>query len=367
MQKNILASESVGKGHPDKICDQIADAILDACLAQDLQARVACEVLITHKLLVIGGEISMSGWIDFQTTAWSVLVPLGYTKDDFVVVIDIKKQSKELKQALVTGANDQIIVYGYATDETPNYMPLSVSLAHDLLQRIEKYTKTTNQHIFKLDMKTQVFVDYDTHKIAQILLSVQHYPNVNCLHLTQTLNDIIDTMVADYGLNYDFLRLINPTKSFIIGGVASDSGLTGRKIMVDSYGTIARHGGGAFSGKDITKLDRSGAYYARYVAINLVAAGLVKKCEIQLCYGIGINDILSFHINTFQTHKVSLKMLYEIVSKVFDFQVSYILHKFKATKINFLPLAVYGHFGRKDLDLWWEKPDQINQIKSFWK
>lgn len=372
--QKILTSESVGAGHPDKICDQISDKVLDECLKQDKNSKVACEVFAANRLIVIGGEITTTGYVDVVKCAWDVLLPLGYKESDFTIISNVNSQSQEIFNAVQKnnlneiGAGDQGIVFGYATNESKNYMPLTINIAHDLMKNAERIKNENSIKFIKSDMKSQVSIDYSKHnnpKIKTIVMSVQHTKNAEKQHIEKFCNYVIDTTLKKYNLNNDFQRLINPSGSFIVGGPIGDTGLTGRKIIVDTYGGMSRHGGGAFSGKDATKVDRSGAYFARYIAKNLVAAGVADKCEIQLSFAIGIPKPISFYINTFGTSIYSNEKIYEIVNKLFDFSIKSFIEKFDMYSPIFSQLSTYGHFGRDDLNLGWETIDMVDKIKKM--
>ena len=370
--KKIQTSESVGKGHPDKICDQISDAILDECLKQDPESKVACEVFAANRLIVIGGEISTTGYVDVVKMAWKVLFPLGYDESDFTIISNVNSQSKEIFNAVeklnAIGAGDQGVVYGYATDECENFMPLSTNIANDLVKYAEQVIIEKKIDFIKYDMKSQVTIDYSDESkpvIDTIIMSVQHTEDVTYNDVCVFCNYVINRVVDKYNLNTDFKRIINNTGKFTIGGPIGDTGLTGRKLMVDSYGTIARHGGGAFSGKDCTKVDRSGAYFARYIAKNIVAAKLAKKCEVELNFAIGHPTPISFQIETFNTSVCSPKEISEVVSRVFDFSIKYFVEKFKLKNPIFSDFSVYGHFGRDDINPEWERLDQVDLLRSY--
>lgn len=372
--RKILTSESVGKGHPDKICDQISDAILDECLRQDPNSKVACEVFAANRLIVIGGEISTSGYVDVVKMAWRVLFPLGYDESDFTIISNVNSQSNEIFNAVEKeneiGAGDQGVVYGYATDECSNYMPLPINMAHDLVKYAEQIITTKNISFIKHDMKSQVSIDYSNANnpiIDTIVMSVQHTENAKKENIENFCNAIIDYVVKKYNLNKDFKRIINNSGKFTIGGPVGDTGLTGRKLMVDTYGSLAKHGGGAFSGKDCTKVDRSGAYFARYIAKNIVAAKLANKCEIQLSFAIGAPSPIAFSIETFGTSKYSDDQIFKTISSVFDFSIKSFIEKFNIKKPIFEPFATYGHFGRNDLNPGWEELDKVEEIKEFIK
>lgn len=370
--KNIITSESVGIGHPDKICDQISDSILDECLRQDKNSKVACEVIATNRLIVIGGEITTNGYVDVVKVAWGVLKPLGYTENDFTIISNVNSQSSDINNAVVKNndiaAGDQGIVYGYASNETKNYMPLSINIAHDLVKEYEKLRNLkTFKKVFKADVKSQVSIDYSNKKpkIDTILMSCQHFENVKQKDIESIISDLMIKVVKRYKLNLDFKKIINPSGRFVIGGPIGDTGLTGRKIIVDTYGGIAKHGGGAFSGKDGSKVDRSGAYLARYIAKNIVASKLADKCEIQLAYAIGINKPIAININTFNTNKIDINLIYNAVNKIFDTKVKSVIENFDLQKPIFKPLATYGHFGREDLGVKWENTDKVEAILEY--
>ena len=370
--KKFQTSESVGKGHPDKICDQISDAILDECLKQDSNSKVACEVFAANRLIVIGGEISTKGYVDLVKMAWKVLFPLGYDESDFTIISNVNSQSNEIFNAVeklnVIGSGDQGIVYGYATDECKNFMPLSVNIANDLLKFAEKVILEKKVNFIKHDMKSQVTINCSDELnpvIDTVVMSVQHDEKATNNNIQTFCNYVIDKVVNKYQLNSNFKRIINNSGKFTIGGPIGDTGLTGRKIMVDSYGTIARHGGGAFSGKDCTKVDRSGAYFARYIAKNIVAAKLAKKCEVELNFAIGHPVPISFQIDTFNTSIHSNQKITDVVSKAFDFSIKSFVEKFKLKTPIFSNFSVYGHFGREDLNPEWERLDQVENLKKF--
>lgn len=373
--KKIITSESVGAGHPDKICDQISDKILDECIKQDPNSKVACEVMAANRLIVIGGEISTQGYIDVVKCAWNVLMPLGYNENDFTIISNVNSQSIDISQSVFKedgeiGAGDQGIVYGYATNECKNYMPLSINIAHDLVKACE-YLRTNvpkMKNIFKSDMKSQVSIDYSDEKnlrIDTMLMSVQHFDNVDQSLINQIISKLMNDIAKRYKMNIDFKKIINPSGRFVIGGPIGDTGLTGRKIIVDTYGGIAKHGGGAFSGKDGSKVDRSGAYLARYIAKNVVAANLADKCEVQLAYSIGITHPIAIYINTFNTNKVDESIIYNAIKEVFNMDVKHVIDLFELRKPIFSKLSKYGHFGREDLNVKWENTDKVDQLKEF--
>ena len=371
--RKIITSESVGAGHPDKICDQISDAILDECLKQDPNSRVACEVMAANRLIVIGGEITTTGYVDLIKTAWGVLMPLGYSEEDFTIISNVNSQSPDISQSVIKndgdiGAGDQGIVFGYATNETKNFMPLTINMANDLVKTLSIVSKKQSYSFIKSDMKSQVSIDYTDPKnphIVNMLMSVQHSEDYNVEDFETIISLVMDSIAKKYGMNKDFKKIINPSKKFIIGGPIGDTGLTGRKIIVDTYGGIAKHGGGAFSGKDGTKTDRSGAYLARYIAKNIVASGLCDRCEIQLAFAIGVNKPIAFYIDTFNTNKISESKIYEIVKRVFNNSVSEIINMLDLRKPIYKNLATYGHFGRDDLNVKWEQLDKVEIIKDL--
>ncbi|WP_337892631.1 methionine adenosyltransferase [Mesomycoplasma ovipneumoniae] len=370
----ISVAESVGKGHPDKICDQIADSILDKLLAQDPNSRAAIEVMASNRLIIIGGEISTKGYVDFVKTAWEILFEIGYTENDFTIISNVNNQSKEISSLVnrsqnSLGAGDQSIVYGFATNETKNFMPLGQSLAHSLVQKAEFYRKNGQFLEALADMKSQVEVIYDQNsqpKITKMLMSIQHLKNYDIARFRDfVLNKIMIPTAKEYGLNSDFKTFINQAGEFTIGGPIGDSGLTGRKIIMDSYGDAAHHGGGAFSGKDYTKVDRSGAYIARYIAKNLVAANLADEIEIQLSYQIGSEFPDLVNITYVKNPKFSTDQISQIIRDVFDLRLANLVSQLGLWKPIYQNLAVYGHFGRDDLDLSFEKTDYVEKIHQY--
>lgn len=381
MEKILFTSESVSEGHPDKLCDQISDAILDYCLANDPNSRVACECFVTTEKLIIGGEITSSAKPDYERIARDVMRNIGYTDkklgigaDSCEIEVLVKHQSKDIAQGVdqeVQGAGDQGIMFGYATNESEGYMPLALVIAHKLVRYASNLRKLGAFKWARPDMKAQVTMDYtdpNDVRIDTVLMSVQHDPDFNEKEFKKFIyEEIMQHVVESFGLNKNFKYLINPTGRFVTGGPEGDTGLTGRKIIVDTYGGSARHGGGAFSGKDPSKVDRSAAYMARYVAKNLVASGVADRLEVQLSYAIGVAKPLSINVEGFGTLKVDVSKVLEIIEKIFDLTPAGIIKAFSLTKPTFKyqDLASYGHFGRPDLDLPWEKLDKVDVIKKL--
>ena len=368
----IITSEAVFKGHPDKICDQISDAILDACLKQDKNSRVALETLIKNNIIVLAGEITTNASVDFKRVALGVLKELGYDKlDEFKFIVEISKQSSDIALGVdVDGAGDQGIMYGYASNETEELMPYPISLAHKLALQLTKVRKEGTLTYLRPDGKTQVSVEYDEagvpKRLEAVVLSTQHDDDVTQEQIHADIKKyVFDPILPAELIDADTKFFINPTGRFVIGGPHGDAGLTGRKIIVDTYGGYARHGGGAFSGKDCTKVDRSAAYAARYVAKNIVAAGLADKCEIQLSYAIGVAQPTSVMVDTFGTGKISDDKLVEIVRKHFDLRPAGIIKMLDLRRPIYRPTAAYGHFGRTDLNLPWEAVDKAEELKAY--
>lgn len=381
---NLFTSESVSEGHPDKVADQIADSILDECLKVDPNSRVACEVFVTKNFVLIGGEITSKANPDYKQIVKNVLTDIGYTKkeygfsaDEVEVEVRVQQQSSDIamgvdaKKPEDVGAGDQGIMFGYATNENEGYMPLPIAIAHKLVRVATNLRKSGEFKHARPDMKSQVSVDYTNPKkprIATILMSIQHDPDIDMnAFKTYIKENIMIPVAKSFGLNSDFEVIINPTGQFVIGGPAGDTGVTGRKIIVDTYGGAGHHGGGAFSGKDPTKVDRSAAYFARYIAKNLVAAGVADKLEIQLGYAIGKNEPVSIYVDTFETSNFSSDEIVNLIQKVFDLRPGMIIKNFSLTKPTFEyhRLTNYGHFGRPDLNLPWEKLDKVDEIKKI--
>ncbi len=371
----IFTSESVGKGHPDKICDQISDGILDAVLQNDKHAKVAIEVMASNRLVIIGGELTTSTYVDFVKIAWGILMNLGYTENDFSIISNVNKQSEEIRNSVDLkddiGSGDQGIMFGYASDETANYMPIAITVAHELVKKAEELRVSKKFKELKSDMKSQVTVEYMTNdqiEVRDVLMSIQHTSDYNKDKFEQDVKKlIIEPTISQFFKNDNYRTLINPSGSFVVGGPIGDTGLTGRKIIVDTYGGMARHGGGAFSGKDCTKVDRSAAYAARWVAKNLVASGIAKKLEIQLSYAIGVAKPISISFETFDTETIPKIKIAEIVDQVFDLTPKGIIRDLELKNPIYLNTAVYGHFGRENLNFSWEKLNKVDEIKKWLK
>ncbi len=377
--RKVFTSESVSEGHPDKICDQISDAILDACLEQDPYSRVACECYVTTNHLIIGGEITTKAQIDYKEIARQVLRDIGYTNKKYGIDANscridvyVKHQSPDIARGVdAQGAGDQGIMFGYATDETKGYMPLPIVMAHKLVRVASTLRKNGEFKWARPDMKSQVTVDYSNPSLPRLVtvcMSIQHDPNYKKREFKKFIKENIMFEVAkSFNMNTDFKVEINPTGKFVIGGPQGDVGLTGRKIIVDTYGGSARHGGGAFSGKDCTKVDRSAAYMARYIAKNVVAAGLAKKCEIQLAYVIGRVEPVSVMIDTFNTNVISEEKILQAILENFSLKPQDIIDQLELRKPQFRQLASYGHIGRHDIKVHWEALDKVEQLKTYLK
>ena len=394
MEKRLFTSESVTEGHPDKMCDQISDAILDALLAQDPMSRVACETACTTGLVVVMGEITTSGYVDIQKTVRETVREIGYDRakygfdcDTCGVIVALDEQSADIAMGVdkaleakenkmseeeleAIGAGDQGMMFGFASNETDEYMPYPIYLAHKLSRRLTEVRKNGTLTYLRPDGKTQVTVEYDENgkpaRLDAVVLSTQHDENVTQEQIHEDIKKhVFEPILPAEMIDENTKFFINPTGRFVIGGPHGDTGLTGRKIIVDTYGGYARHGGGAFSGKDCTKVDRSAAYAARYVAKNIVAAGLADKCEIQLSYAIGVAQPTSVMVDTFGTGKVSDQKLVDIIREHFDLRPAGIIKMLDLRRPIYKQTAAYGHFGRNDLDLPWEKLDKAELLKAY--
>lgn len=378
-KRNLFTSESVSEGHPDKVCDQIADAILDYCLSVDPYSRVACEVFVSTNYVLIGGEITSKAKPNYDKIARDVIRKIGYTKkeyyfsaDEVKIDVKVKEQSTNIAQGVDTGgAGDQGIMFGYATNETKGYMPLAGSIAHKLVRTASKLRKSGEFKHARPDMKSQVTIDYEDPKhprVVTVLMSIQHDKDAfNDEFRNYVVEHIMKPVVCSFGMNDDFEVLINPTGLFEIGGPAGDTGVTGRKIIVDTYGGAARHGGGAFSGKDPSKVDRSAAYMARYIAKNLVAAGAADRLEVQIGYAIGRAEPVSVGISTFGTAHYSDEMILKAIHSIFDLKPRSIIKELSLTngEFKYQDFTCYGHLGRPDLNLPWERLNKVEEIKKI--
>ncbi|PLR68510.1 MULTISPECIES: methionine adenosyltransferase [Bacillaceae] len=392
-QRRLFTSESVTEGHPDKICDQISDSILDAILEKDANARVACETSVTTGLVLVAGEITTSTYVDIPKIVRETVKEIGYTRAKYgfdaetcAVLTSIDEQSADIamgvdqalearegkmtdEQIEAIGAGDQGLMFGFANNETKELMPLPISLAHKLSRRLTEVRKEEILPYLRPDGKTQVTVEYDENdkpvRIDTIVISTQHHPEISLEQIQRNVKEyVINPVVPKELIDEETKYFINPTGRFVIGGPQGDAGLTGRKIIVDTYGGYARHGGGAFSGKDPTKVDRSAAYAARYVAKNIVAAGLADKCEVQLAYAIGVAQPVSIAIDTFGTGQVKEDVLVDVVRANFDLRPAGIINMLNLRRPIYKQTAAYGHFGRNDLDLPWERTDKAEALKE---
>lgn len=394
MEKLLFTSESVTEGHPDKVCDAVSDAILDALMEQDPMSRVACETCTTTGLVMVMGEITTTANVDYQKIVRDTVAEIGYTNADYgfdantcAVMVTLDKQSGDIamgvdkaleakenkmseEEIAAIGAGDQGMMFGFASNETEEYMPYPISLAHKLAKKLTDVRKEGILTYLRPDGKSQVSVEYDENgkpkRLEAVVLSTQHDPDVSQEQIRKDIQKyVFEPILPKEMIDENTKYFINPTGRFVIGGPHGDSGLTGRKIIVDTYGGYARHGGGAFSGKDCTKVDRSAAYAARYVAKNIVAAGLAEKCEIQLAYAIGVAHPMSIMVDTFGTGKLSDERLVEIVRENFDLRPAGIIKMLDLRRPIYKQTAAYGHFGRNDLDLPWEKLDKVEILKKY--
>ena len=375
--KRLFTSESVSEGHPDELCDAISDAILDECLRQDPTSRVGCECYATTNHIIIGGEITTKANIDYKAIAREVIKEIGYSNVKYgldyntcKIDVFVKTQSPDIALGVdKDGAGDQGMMFGYATNETKGLMPLPIVMSHKLVRVATQLRKEGKFLWARPDMKSQVTIDYtnpNKPRIETVLMSVQHDPSYKVREFKKFIKEEIMIPVAkSFNMNTNFKVYINPTGKFVVGGPKGDVGLTGRKIIVDTYGGSARHGGGAFSGKDCTKVDRSGAYMARYIAKNIVAAGLADRCEIQLAYIIGKLDPASVMVDTFKTNKIPEERILQAIYENFKLQPAQIIEKLELTKPQFRPLASYGHFGRNDIEVKWEELDKVEDLRKF--
>lgn len=390
MQKRLFTSESVTEGHPDKICDQISDAVLDEILRKDPMARVACETLVTTGLIMVAGEVTTSCYVDIEKIARETVREIGYDRakygfdcDTCGVIVSLKGQSPDIAmgvdsalelgkdpvdEADAMGAGDQGMMFGFACNETDDYMPMPIYLAHKLAKKLAEVRKNGIIPYLRPDGKSQVTVEYVDHKpvrVTAIVISSQHHEEVSHETIEKDIIDhVINPIIPASLLDKQTKYFINPTGRFVIGGPQGDCGLTGRKIIVDTYGGYASHGGGAFSGKDPTKVDRSGAYMARYIAKNIVAAGVAEKCEIEIAYAIGVTKPLSVMVNTYGTGNIADEAIMQLVEKYFDLRPASIIKNFNLRRPLYKKVAAYGHFGRSELNLPWEQLDKVEFLKN---
>lgn len=391
-EKHLFTSESVSEGHPDKIADHISDAVLDAILAKDPHARVACETSVATGLVLVFGEISTTAYVNIRQIVKDTIKKIGYDNPEYgfdansvAVLVSINEQSPDIAQGVnesnetkngafdpldQIGAGDQGIMFGYAIDETPELMPLPISLAHHVMQKIAKVRKSGELTYLRPDAKTEVTVEYDENnhpfRVDTVVLSTQHDPDVTQAQIKKdVIEKVIKTTIPAKYLDENTKYLINPTGKFVIGGPNGDAGLTGRKIIVDTYGGSAHHGGGAFSGKDATKVDRSASYAARYIAKNLVAAGIAHRIEIQLAYAIGVAEPVSIEVNTFGTSKYSDDQIIKAIRQNFDLRPAGIIKMLDLQRPIYEQTSTYGHFGRTDIDLPWEQTNKVKDLKEF--
>ncbi|MBI2023149.1 methionine adenosyltransferase [Candidatus Giovannonibacteria bacterium] len=386
MSRFFLTSESVTEGHPDKLADQISDAVLDEILSQDPYARVAVEALLTTGLVIVAGEVTTKAYVDVQSVARKVLKNAGYTKSEYGIdsescgiLSSIHEQSPDIAQGVGkygkerpedVGAGDQGMMFGYATDETAELMPSPIAFAHRITRKLASVRKSGEISYLRPDGKSQVTVEYENGKplrIDTVLVSAQHNPSIDASRIKKDIiNKVIKPVLPKEMLDSKTKFLVNPTGRFVIGGPQGDTGLTGRKIIVDTYGGVGSHGGGAFSGKDATKVDRSASYMARYVAKNIVAAGLAKKAEVKVAYAIGVPKPLMLHIDLVDS-EIPTEALYRAVNKIFDFRPGMIIKQLNLRRPIYRQTAAYGHFGRTDLDLPWERTDKATELKKLLK